>query len=719
MPESAIIPSFGQNSQIVRKTFFAAGQDDYTEAPAQDADLFELLENIMPPINGTLDRRWGTSEFSNPNIRARRMFSVYFPVSYDANGAATGDPGRLRVILTASNGSGNYSGDNIVVVINHNGAVINPHLYMPTAGADHPHCTMANTYVYFADGTAAGLKSWNGYDPYSAQPWGLTPLNWTPPAVTINKGGDLTLRQGRKYTIAGRNSKTGAATLARDSVTGLVPFTEISGPVENGYITFPLTAIAGAPQNLLSVLLAQPEGIDEFILLATADGGDTSTLYQVLKMSVSGLGALHIYSDNKTEEVLLSESNIWAEIDADGNGRGLYAGWNPATIIPTGKYPTYYRGRMYLMKDNKLYYSASLDQVTTSTGLVASRPEMVFNASQVIELSTQDNENGVGLLADGGNLYIGTVQGIKYLSGDPPNHDGPTTLYYGVGIANPQTWRKVYHAGKATGAIWLTPDRKVIASDGNGYRDIGKPVQGTLDLATSTAFADKAHAAFITDGAQELYVLAIPYNGATECNQLLVYNISLDKWVTWVMTGYQNGVTARTTNVLALNGEQVPWLTPYNIGGPIGYFSSGTYTQLFKFRFDNTADFPNAPDVNDYVSGSQANGLPTRAVIRTTWWDFGAPHMHTFLRSLDIMSAESVSNITLKVEGADSVAAFSSPTVLSNTTMRSGMHGKQFYPLASIPGKYRFYRFTLTFAPTATQDVLNYLSIKFRNTHLI
>lgn len=719
MPEGQIIADVGANQRLVRKTFFAAGQDDYTEAPAQDLDLFELLENVMPPINGTVDRRWGTSEFSNPQINARRMFSVYFPVSYDSSGAATTADGRLRVFLTASDATGTSNSNNRVVVINHNGTIVNSLLYTPAANADHPHATIANTYSYFADGTSAGLHSWNGFDTQSAGSWGNAPLTWLPPAVTIQEGGELTLKQGRRYTVAGRNSKTGNAVLARDATTGLVPFTEISGPLEDGYINIPFTIAAGADQNLFSVMTANGDGIDEYILLATADGGDISTLYQVNKAAVTGLPSLNLYSDNKTEDVLISESNIWAEIDAEGNGLGLYAGWNPATIVPTGKFPTYYRGRMYLLANNKLYYSASLDQVTTSTGLITSRPEMIFNADQDIELSTLDNENGVGLLTDGINLYIGTVQSIKYISGDPPNHDGPRTLYYGVGIANGQTWRRVYHAGAASGAIWLTPDRMVVASDGNDYEDIGHAVQGTLDRATRSQFSTKAHAAFITDGAQELYVLALPVDGATECNLLLAYNIVTRKWVTWDMTGYENGVTPRTTNVLALNGEQVPWLTPYAIGGPIGYFSSGTYSQIFKFRFDGATEFPSAPDVNDYVSGSQANGLPTRARLRTGWLDFGAPHMHTFLRTLDLMSAEEADNITLTVEGADSVATFATPTVLVNAEMRTGMHGKIFYPLATVPGKYRFYRFTLTFAPNTTQDILNYLSIKFRNAHLI
>ena len=49
--------------RYARKTWQDCGVDNYTEPPAQNPDLFEMLTNILPPQTGILRRRWGYRAF--------------------------------------------------------------------------------------------------------------------------------------------------------------------------------------------------------------------------------------------------------------------------------------------------------------------------------------------------------------------------------------------------------------------------------------------------------------------------------------------------------------------------------------------------------------------------------------------------------------------------------------------------------------------------------
>ena len=50
--------------RYVRSRFMEAGQDSYTKPPSQNEDMFERLLNILPPVQGDLDRRWGYRLFN-------------------------------------------------------------------------------------------------------------------------------------------------------------------------------------------------------------------------------------------------------------------------------------------------------------------------------------------------------------------------------------------------------------------------------------------------------------------------------------------------------------------------------------------------------------------------------------------------------------------------------------------------------------------------------
>ena len=55
--------------RYIRNSFWNAGQDSFTQAPAQSEDLFERLTNIQPIMRGVLERRWGYGLWATPGTQ--------------------------------------------------------------------------------------------------------------------------------------------------------------------------------------------------------------------------------------------------------------------------------------------------------------------------------------------------------------------------------------------------------------------------------------------------------------------------------------------------------------------------------------------------------------------------------------------------------------------------------------------------------------------------
>jgi len=67
MPDSAVIPLEVQDRagyRVIRQRWYSAGIDNYTNPPVQNEDLMVQLLNVLPPLQGTLNRRWGYTTFS-------------------------------------------------------------------------------------------------------------------------------------------------------------------------------------------------------------------------------------------------------------------------------------------------------------------------------------------------------------------------------------------------------------------------------------------------------------------------------------------------------------------------------------------------------------------------------------------------------------------------------------------------------------------------------
>jgi hypothetical protein len=50
--------------KVVRKVWVNAGVDVHTNPPTQDEDMMMQMGNVLPPITGTLNRRFGYTTFS-------------------------------------------------------------------------------------------------------------------------------------------------------------------------------------------------------------------------------------------------------------------------------------------------------------------------------------------------------------------------------------------------------------------------------------------------------------------------------------------------------------------------------------------------------------------------------------------------------------------------------------------------------------------------------
>jgi hypothetical protein len=70
MPEFIAIPERVEDGRCYRYTrhsFRDIGQDDFTQPPSQNPDMFMKCFNALPSINGVMQRRWGYRLF-DPKI---------------------------------------------------------------------------------------------------------------------------------------------------------------------------------------------------------------------------------------------------------------------------------------------------------------------------------------------------------------------------------------------------------------------------------------------------------------------------------------------------------------------------------------------------------------------------------------------------------------------------------------------------------------------------
>jgi len=112
------------------------------------------------------------------------------------------------------------------------------------------------------------------------------------------------------------------------------------------------------------------------------------------------------------------------------------------------------------------------------------------------------------------------------------NFSAPEIQFNEVGVLSPEVRKIVFVEGQPIGAMWLTPDFKIMGSDFNTYDNIGRPIQDLLNTINRAA-KDKCHAAFFGSGAYSMYLLAIPTGLNTECDTVCVFDLVNKRWHIW------------------------------------------------------------------------------------------------------------------------------------------------------------------------------------------
>lgn len=308
---------------------------------------------------------------------------------------------------------------------------------------------------------------------------------------------------GRRYYLVFLNT-------TKQNFSDLSPVSNATGPITNGQVALFNLAISGDPQ------------VDQKVVLSTADGGDPSTLYFVGQVS----NATTTLNDNIPEELLVL-GNIYAQIDINGNEIGLIANDPPPA---NGSFPTVHQGRVWLAKNNFVFYSKSLGDVTTSTGIIAGRYEEDWPPSNAIDI-TPGSEFISGMLSDGYSLFIATERHIRRLTGTAP-FTLPPIVFSEAGVLSQDVWKIVFLEGTPVGSMWLTPDFRVIGSDFNTYNDVGTSIQSTLNTINPSAI-NACWAETLSYGPYNFYVLAIPTGNNTTPNTWCVYDMHLRKWYIW------------------------------------------------------------------------------------------------------------------------------------------------------------------------------------------
>lgn len=331
---------------------------------------------------------------------------------------------------------------------------------------------------------------------------------------------------------------------------------------------------------------------------------------------------------------------------------------------------------------NALVFSKNLTEVTTSTGTITTKWEEAWPATNQIDVS-EFAETIQGLLSDGETLWIGTERCIRRLVGDSPsNFQDPEIQFNEAGLLNQDVCKIVYAESQPVGAMWMTPDFKVMFSDFNTYSNVGTPIQDVLNGITTTAVST-VHACFVTQGAANWYMLYIPTGGASTPNTVCVFNLGTKTWSIWSPTDLVNA------SLFFFDANGTPKWT----------FSTALGSLYF---WDSTV-------LQDRVNNTPQSYAVT---ITTSWLDFGDSVLRKSMQQLITGTDDGTLTVTIRAANTDADFLLGGITILPTTAVKPGPLGDLFVPLASAVTKYRWYKFILQSPPSTVQDVLVNYSIE-------
>jgi hypothetical protein len=507
--------------------------------------------------------------------------------------------GQRTLLAVASDGSGVSSIGNTVLYWDVNG---NPQtIFTPSLLASGIRAVDSRDYMFFTDGVSGDLQKWNIAT-------GLSSWGFLPPLTGITVGapipaGNITILSGRVYFVAFYNATT-------QSYSDLSPASATTGP---------LTA-----QNipLSTIPVSTNPAVTNKILLATADGGDPTTLYQLATLA----NATTTFTDNIAETTLVA-SNVWQDTDSTGILHGLFGNQPP----PNGSFPLSHNGRLWMAIGEVLYFSKNLAEMTTSSGIIAGRYEESWTPTNQINVAT-GAEQIRGLLTDGQTLYIGTEQHIFRLTGDSPqNFSQPQIIFPATGLMTQNVWQLVYIESTPVGTMWMTPDYRVMGSDFNTYQDVGTPIQPILNSINPAAI-NAAWAVMVSNGPYNFYVLGIPTGSHTIPDTFCAFDMRLRKWFIWqYVDQFISGIF-----YTSLSGV-IRWI----------FVDSNGIIRLI----DPTTVLDRSGDVN---------ATPIISTLTTAWLDYGDSLMRKTLNEIEVVTTDP--NMLVTIQGASSNAEFLAPT---------------------------------------------------------
>ena len=571
-----------------------------------------------------------------PTIQAENIYAY----QSDAEGIRT-------LLACAVDGTGAPSLANNVLYWDING--VPQSIFTPATLASNLRAAISRDYAYFTDGVFGDLRKWNFTNGLSK--WGITQ-----PASALLLGtpssGNITLLTGRQYYVAYFNATT-------QDYSDLSPISPTTGPLTSNN------------QPLTSIPVSAETEVTDKLILATADGGDPTVLYEVTSIT----NATTSYTDN-TAEVDLLEADVWQYTDTSGFDHGL-AGNQPP---PNGSFPTKHNGRLFMASGQALQFSKSLDEILTSTGNIAGRYESAWPVENEIDIS-ETAEQIRGLLSNGTTLYIGTETQIHQLTGSSAADFGqPTIQFSQTGLLTQNVWQVVYLENTPIGTMWVTPDFRVLGSDFNTFENVGVPIQTTLNTINPSAI-NNCWSVFVGLGPYNFYVLNISTGTHIQPDTMCVFDLRLRRWFIWqCFDSFISGIFYVNFSGVAR------WIV---------VDATGTIRSI-----DPTA-----------VMDRQGDPLPVgiTSTIESTWLSLGDTTLRKSLNEVEIETTEPTLAVT--VEGASTIATFATPvnTLVSGVTPILSAFGEYKVPLAGTPAKDRYYRYTVettSDADSLTSDVL-------------
>lgn len=476
--------------------------------------------------------------------------------------------------------------------------------------------------------------------------------NGSTSAISISgtTSGNVNLTVGRIYYYTYQNSLTGHYSDLSDASgsTGALSAQEIA---------------------LTNILDSSDPQVDGKVVLATADGGDPSILYFLATIPPG----TSTYTDDTTEEDLVV-SQIYQFTDAFGSDFGVAENLPPT---PNATLGIKHQGRIWLADGQTLYFSKSEGELTLPDGFIAGKYEESFPGENSFDIS-EGAETIRGLLSDGQTLYIGTESHIRRVLGnDPTNFQLPAIVHPNVGVESQETWVITYTEGAPSGAVWLTPDFKVMQSDFNTYRDIGHPVQDLLEGIVPGS-EPYLRASCFQDKDLNLFLLAINTVGNTlsALDTVLVYDLQGNQWYVWKPA---SNVAHINSLFFDINADGTPlWLTGFDDG------------RMYTLTEGSTHD-AYVPDPNQLIVPS----------LVTSWLSFGAPQARKILNAIAVSTdQEGTVPFGISLYGANNYGDMKNAVPFSTVTASVGALGEYVGYLAGLATKYQYYKFR--FRPLTT-----------------